>query len=234
MAAGAAATLTLATGPITAHASAVSHPATVTATVHGASAVHQLTAPPPGQITISIVTVNGSGCKPGSAAVAVSPDNTAFTVTYSDYLAQVGVGAKPTDLRKNCQLDLSVHVPQGFTYAIASADYRGFADLASGASATETANYYFQGDPQTASISHPFSGPYEDSWEGVDSVPVAALVFEPCGVQRNFNVNTQVLVKAGTSNTSNTTSFMTMDSTDGSVNTVYQFAWKQCPSSSHK
>jgi hypothetical protein len=198
-----------------------------------ASSTHPLSAPPPGQITISIVTVNGSGCPAGTAAVAVSPDNTAFTVTYSDYLAQVGVGAKPTDRYRNCQLNLSVHVPQGFTYAIASADYRGFADLASGATGTETANYYFQGDPQTTPSSHPFNGPYEDNWEGVDSVPVAALIFAPCGAQRNFNVNTQLLVNPGTSNTSTTNSFMTMDSTDGAVTTIYQFAWKTCPST-HK
>ncbi|CAM5378677.1 hypothetical protein SALBM311S_06184 [Streptomyces alboniger] len=34
--------------------------------------------------------MNGSGCPQGTAAVAVSEDNTAFTVTYSDYLAQAG------------------------------------------------------------------------------------------------------------------------------------------------
>lgn len=229
----AAATLALALSPTAAQASTalVQHSA---ATTHSASGAHPLTDPPPGQITISIVTVNGSGCPAGSAAVAVSPDNTAFTVTYSQYLAQVGVGAKPTDRYRNCQLDLSVHVPQGFTYAIASADYRGFADLASGATGTETANYYFQGNPQTTPSSHRFNGPYEDNWEGVDSVPVAALVFAPCGAQRNFNINTQILVNPGTSDTSTTNSFMTMDSTDGSVNTIYQFAWETCPGSTHK
>ncbi|MEU0276668.1 DUF4360 domain-containing protein, partial [Streptomyces sp. NPDC006307] len=94
---------------------------------------------PPDKIVIEVATVNGSGCPLGTAAVAVAPDNTAFTVTYSDYLAQVGVGAEPTDFRKNCQLNLVVHVPQGFTYAVASADYRGYASLAAGASAVQKA-----------------------------------------------------------------------------------------------
>src|SRR2546427_79784 len=101
--------------------------------------------PPPDKIIIDVVTVNGTGCKPGTAAVAVSEDNTAFTVTYSEFIAQVGVGAGPLDWRKNCQLSLKVHVPQGFTYAIAQADYRGFAHLERGATALERANYYFQG-----------------------------------------------------------------------------------------
>src|SRR5690606_10032907 len=93
-----------------------------------------LVPPPPGQVTVDLVTVNGSGCPAGTTAVAVSPDNTAFTVTYSDYLAQVGLGARPIDARKNCQLSVVVHVPQGLTYAVAQADYRGYAYLEPGAS----------------------------------------------------------------------------------------------------
>src|SRR5690348_5770864 len=102
------------------------------------------TPPPPDKIVIDVVTVNGSGCPANTAAVAVSPDNTAFTVTYSKYLAQVGIGATATDFRKNCQLNLAVHVPSGFTFAIAEADYRGFASLQKGAVGTERANYYFR------------------------------------------------------------------------------------------
>ncbi|MEV7175720.1 DUF4360 domain-containing protein [Kitasatospora sp. NPDC093679] len=187
------------------------------------------TPPPPDKIVINVATVNGSGCPAGTAAVAVSPDNTAFTVTYSDYLAQVGVGSKPTDFRKNCQLNLNVHVPQGFTYAIASADYRGFAHLERGAVGTQKANYYFQGSPQTTSSNHQFKGPLDDSWQATDSVDVAALVFAPCGELRNFNINTELRLSAGTSDTAKTTSFMTMDSTDGDINTVYHLAWKTCP-----
>ncbi|MEV7883950.1 DUF4360 domain-containing protein [Streptomyces sp. NPDC002817] len=186
--------------------------------------------PPPDKIVIKVATVNGSGCPAGTTAVAVSEDNTAFTVTYSDYLAQAGGNSDPTAFRKNCQLNLIVHVPQGFTYAIASADYRGFAALQSGASATQRASYYFQGSPNTASRSHPFSGPYNDNWQATDTTDWAQLVWAPCGVQRNFNINTELRVSAGTSSASKV-SFMTMDSTDGDISTVYHMAWKECPES---
>jgi hypothetical protein len=186
--------------------------------------------PPPDKIVIKVATVNGSGCPAGTTAVAVSEDNTAFTVTYSDYLAQAGGNSDPTAFRKNCQLNLIVHVPQGFTYAIASADYRGFAALQSGASATQRASYYFQGSPNTASRTHPFSGPYNDNWQATDTTDWAQLVWAPCGVQRNFNINTELRVNAGTSSASKV-SFMTMDSTDGDISTVYHMAWKECPQS---
>ncbi|MFF4223671.1 DUF4360 domain-containing protein [Streptomyces abikoensis] len=186
-------------------------------------------APPPDRIVIDVVAVNGSGCPAGTTAVAVAPDNTAFTVSYSNYLAQVGVGSKPTDFRKNCQLGLNIHVPQGFTYAISRADYRGFAHLESGATGLEKASYYLQGQSQTSSASHRFAGPVSDDWQTSDVTDVASLVYAPCGVQRILNVNTELRVSAGSSDPSSTNSFLAMDSTDGSVNTLYHFAWKECP-----
>ncbi|HEX2132831.1 MAG TPA: DUF4360 domain-containing protein [Actinophytocola sp.] len=187
------------------------------------------TDPPDDKIVIDLVTVNGSGCPSGTAAVAVSSDNTKFTVTYSDYIALVGVGAGPLDFRKNCQLNMVVHVPQGFTYAITQADYRGYAYLAEGASFTEKANYYFQGMSQTTPRSHRFDGPLDDNWQATDQVEVDQLVYKPCGEERNFNVNTELRVNAGTSDTTETTSFVTMDSTDVDVKTEYHFSWKTCP-----
>jgi hypothetical protein len=185
--------------------------------------------PPSDRIVIDLVTVNGSGCPAGTAAIAVSPDNTAFTVTYSNYMALIGVGSTTTDWRKNCQLNIVVHVPQGFTYAVSQVDYRGFASLASGASAIERANYYFQGQSQTVYSSHTFAGPFGDDWQTTDNVDMAALVYAPCGVLRNLNINTELRTMAGTSNPAKTTSFISMDSTDGAINTVYHFSWAQCP-----
>jgi hypothetical protein len=185
--------------------------------------------PPSDKIVIDVVTVNGSGCPAGTAAVAMSPDNTAFTVTYSTYMAQVGVGATSTDFRKNCQINLKVHVPSGFTYAISKVDYRGFASIESGANATQRANYYFQGQSQTAYASHTFRGPWADDWQTSDEVPLASMVWHPCGALRNLNINTELRVAAGTSNPRTTTSFISMDSTDGEINTIYHFSWGRCP-----
>ncbi|MER5494783.1 DUF4360 domain-containing protein [Streptomyces sp. LE64] len=188
-------------------------------------------APPPGKVTVDVVTVNGSGCRAGTAAVATSPGNTAFTVTYSDYLAQAGGASSPTGFRKNCQLNLLVHVPQGFTYAVTSVDYRGFASLQPGATGVQKASYYFQGASDTTSRTHTFNGPRADDWQATDSTDWASLVWAPCGVKRSVNVNTELRVLLGGSDPAET-SFMTMDSTDGSVSTVYHLAWKECPTAS--
>jgi|tagenome__1003787_1003787.scaffolds.fasta_scaffold20732843_2 hypothetical protein len=183
--------------------------------------------PPTDSIVIDVVTVNGSGCRPGTAAVAVSPDNKAFTVTYSDYNAIVGPGYRLPDARKNCQINLQVHVPGGYTFGIAEADYRGYADLAKGATATQKANYYFQGSSQNGSVEHAIKGKTAKDWIFSDDVPVDAIVYRACGVERNLNINTELKVNAGTSDKKET-SYIAMDSTDGAITTLYHFSWMKC------
>lgn len=184
-----------------------------------------LDAPPAQPIAIEIATVNGSGC-PAGTAVEVKPDNTSFTVTFSDYLAQVGADSAPTDFRKNCQLNLRVQVPDGFSYSLTEADYRGFAVLASGASATQRALYFFQGQSTTLVLSHMFTGPMVDDWQTVDRT--AGQVISPCGLQRNLNINTELIVSRGTSDPATNPSWIAMDAAHGSVQGVFFLGWRRC------
>jgi hypothetical protein len=185
-------------------------------------------APPPHEkITVDLVTVNGTGCRPGSAEVAVAPDNTAFTVTYSEYIAEVGPGVKKTESRKNCQVNVRVNAPQGFTYAVAQADYRGYLYLEDKATAVQGASYYFQGSSDTAYRKHEFKAPYDGRWQTTDQTDLAAVVWAPCGAKLNLNINTDIQIKPNASKPSSS-SWMAMDSTDASVNTVYHLAWKKC------
>jgi hypothetical protein len=182
--------------------------------------------PPPGNITLVLKSVNGSGCPDATAAVAkMSPDKTAFTVTYhtQHYLAKVGPGAQPTDRRVNCQLSIGLGA-RGFTYAITAATYRGYAHLAKGAWGLEKASYYFQGSPGTVSRQHRIDGPKNDNFAFTDSI----AIWRPCDVNRNFNVNTELRVNAGSSDPSRT-SFLRMGSPDGTIKNTFKLSWKRCP-----
>jgi len=185
-------------------------------------------APPAGQIGIEVVKVSGNGCPTGSAAVAVSPGNTTFTVTYSQFLAQVGVGAKPGEFHKKCQIQLKVLNPPDYTYGIARVDHRGFASLASGATGTEKSNYNFQGMPSKELTTHPYAGPFADDWQATDVTNPGSIGHAPCGARRNFIIGTELRVDEGTSDPKTTTSFMSMDSTDSDLSVTYHLAWKKC------
>ncbi|WFE19680.1 DUF4360 domain-containing protein [Solwaraspora sp. WMMD937] len=182
--------------------------------------------PPDDQVVIDLVAMAGSGCRPGTADVAVSPDNTAFTTIYSDYLVQAGPGISVTEGRRNCQLNVLVHAPAGYTFAIVKVDYRGYGLLSPGAIATQRANYYFQGMTQGTFSSHPIPAPLDDNWMVSDEVPIASVVWHPCGEIRNLNINTELRLSKGSSTD---VSFLTMDSTDGSIETLYHLAWQPCP-----
>jgi len=183
--------------------------------------------PPADKIVIDVAAANGSGCPLGTTSVLVSPDNTAFTVIYSDYHAQVGGDSASDAFRRNCQLVLNVHVPQGLTYAISKTDYRGYAQLQRGATAYQKASYYFQGDSHTARAQHNFSGPLNGDWQTTDVVGIAALVWAPCGAKRFFNINTELRADLGWSKPSDV-SLIAMDSTDMEIGTVYHLSWKSC------
>jgi hypothetical protein len=182
-------------------------------------------APPTDQIVLEVAAINGSGCPAGTASVSTLPDNTGFKVTYRDFLAQAGGNSGPTDFRKNCQISLEIHFPQGFTFAIAKADYRGRAHLQAGATALHRTNYYFQGSSDNTFAEHSFAGPLNAPWQSTDITAIAALIFAPCGVSRNLNVNTELRVDDGTSKG---VSSMSMRSSDGDIDTIFHVHWKRC------
>lgn len=182
---------------------------------------------PPGRIVLDVVSINGSGCPPGTADVVALADNTGFRVTYREFLARAGGGANATEFRKNCQLNVQVHIPQGFTFAIASAEYRGRARLEYGASALQRTNYYLQGSPDNNFSDNTFDGPLFSTWQTVDITPVTELVYAPCGEFRNVNINTELRVDEGTVSPGKVSS-MSMRSTEGNVDTIIHFQWKQC------
>lgn len=190
----------------------------------GADAAETST-PPTGQITLDVQTVNGSGCPAGTATVVMLPDNTGFRIRYTDFRAEDGGNADPTAFRKNCQVNLLVHIPQGFTFAVASANYWGRAHLEAGATALERSNYYYQGSSDNEYVDHTFAGPLDGTWRATDVTATADLVFAPCGATRSLNINTELRVAAGTSAAK---SYLSMRASDGDVYTIVSFQWKEC------
>ncbi|GAA4231725.1 DUF4360 domain-containing protein [Actinomadura meridiana] len=180
----------------------------------------------PSGVKIEVASSNGSGCPKGTAKANLSSDAEAFSVSYSDYTAQVGGSAKPADARKNCRISLQVLVPADYTYAISSVDYRTHVSLQAGAKGSERAEYYFQGDTETGHGTHDMTGPVEDNWQFSDVVPKDQLKWKPCGQERNFNINSELRVDKGTSDAAKV-SLISMSPGIGSP-IVYHLAWQKC------
>jgi hypothetical protein len=180
-------------------------------------------APAAAMITVEVIAANGSGCAPGTASVVSNGDDTGFRVRYRDFVAEAGGSAGVVDRRKNCQLGVLVTIPDGWTVAIASANYRGRAALRSGATALQRTSYYWQGSSATERKDATFAGPLNGLWTTWDVAPV--MTYAECGSQSVLNVNTELRIDAGTSTG---TSTMSMSSSEGDVDTLFNFSLAHC------
>ena len=98
--------------------------------------------PKPSETYIAGLTYGGSGCPAGSVASAFSPDRKTFTMIFDSFVASSGTGVPITEGRKNCQINVDMRYPQGWSYSIVTVDYRGYASLPAGVTATQKSTYY--------------------------------------------------------------------------------------------
>ncbi|KAJ3532225.1 hypothetical protein NMY22_g7832 [Coprinellus aureogranulatus] len=183
-------------------------------------------APPPG-FNITSLGVIGTGCPPGSTYWVLNADKTAVTVTFSEFYAEAGPGISISKNRKQCQLTFGVSVPPGFTFGVASVDYRGYYQLDSKVTASQSSIYYFQGEIVQATARSNLAGPVDGKYYTYrDQFDLVSTVQSPCGKSTVLNINSDVRV----SNSANTkgVGYLATDSIDTSLATTFNFQWQVC------
>ncbi|KAI8893229.1 hypothetical protein BC833DRAFT_609098 [Globomyces pollinis-pini] len=182
-------------------------------------------APPnPNQVYIKEITYGGTGCPANTVAIAMSEDRTTFTLIFDQFVASSGPGTTVTDFRKNCQVNVDLRYPSGFSYSIAQVDYRGYVNVPAGLTATQKSNYYFSGQQNQISAQSVFTGPYTKDYLVSDKIEIAKYVWSPCGSVARGNVNAQVRLEGNTSLAGQ----ITVDSIDGKVKQTFGIIWKTC------
>jgi hypothetical protein len=184
--------------------------------------------PDPSGTYFASINANGTGCPAGTWDAAISPDGQAFTVTFSGYEATVNPGSATSV--KDCSLGISIHTPQGMSFAVSSFYYQGYAILDQpGMRASQTANYYFQGNPIPSNQARSdLNGPYNDSYMFSDQIPVNDFVWSACGADRLLNAQTRLIL---TNNAQKSGSgYLNTSSVDGKMTFRFGLSWKQCGS----
>lgn len=167
-------------------------------------------------ITIDVVTFAGTGCAPGTAVAAISPDAEAVTLIYSTYLVQSGQ-------QRNCTATMRINIPGGLSYSIISADYYGFKKLNAGTSATLWTSYRFAGGTAvsgTKSLAGA-TGAQGANWATHDTT--GALAWSLCGQDRYFIASSRLTMGSAPAD-----NYVNMDSTDVEFSTVFQLQWLPC------
>lgn len=141
---------------------------TVFAAAGVASAFPQTPSMPPPSFKITNVVSGGTGCPQGSIdlhwtdskvlPICKSCTHLPCSATQGqnpklnlpdygkDFTATVGPKADITNSRRFCQLNIELAYSAGFSFAVYSAEYNGFADLDSGVDGTVKSTYYFSGE----------------------------------------------------------------------------------------
>jgi len=162
---------------------------------------------------------------------------------FDNFVAQIGPSVSPSEWRKNCQLLIQLHYPQGFQYSVLQTEYRGFISIDSTITAKQEALYYFSGgerisltlvillltqnvESAQATCSVSFTGPDTEDYHQVGKVPLTSIVWSPCGSQAALNIDASVQLHQ-TSDT-NAQGQMTIDSADGHIEFIVGVQWRKC------
>tara|TARA_R110002003_G_scaffold110_4_gene9284 strand:+ start:3555 stop:4220 length:666 start_codon:yes stop_codon:yes gene_type:complete len=93
--------------------------------------------PPAGGVSLTSLDVDleGSGCQPGDASVAIARDNSALTIIFDKFEAADGPKAGTAKSRAFCRITVGVNSP-GYAFDITSADFRGYVMVEKGVEAS--------------------------------------------------------------------------------------------------
>ncbi|MFT3767858.1 MAG: DUF4360 domain-containing protein [Minicystis sp.] len=176
----------------------------------------------PPVVTISGAGYAGSGCPVGSADIAISTDGQILYAAFDRYVAKTIPGGSSI-ARLNCQLRVGLHFSPGWSVAISSVDYRGFAGLKPGVIGEQKTTYFFAGGPiwGDTSMTTRIPGPFFNNYARSDSIGV--IRYSPCGARDPMLIiNTEVRVNGVEGE-------MTLDSIIKKVQHAYHLTWMKCP-----
>lgn len=180
----------------------------------------------PEYVNIQAIAHGGTGCNQNTVGQTIAADRKSFTLLFDEFIVESGQGISGKQKRKNCNISVSLEFPQGWTYSIVGFDYRGFADLDPGVSASLTSSYYFQGSEFSKSFDKTFDGQLTDDFIISDTFGVDAVVWSDCKKSKPLNIETELYVN----NPKRRSKYgmMSIDSLDGKVGQQYHMQWKRC------
>lgn len=181
--------------------------------------------PDANKVYIESIAYGGTGCPQGTVSKSMSEDKTTFTLIFDAYVVSIGQGVAITESRKNCQLNINLKVPVGWSYTVGTIDYRGYAQLPAGAIGQTASTYYFSGNREQCRTTRTFTGPMANDYKVRDTFDVNSLVWSDCKATTPVNIKNEIYVSSPNKALS---AQMTTDSIDGKFTQTHSLSWKNC------
>lgn len=174
-------------------------------------------------IRLGDVQYGGTGCPGGTASVALSPDGSSLSILFDSYTVEAA-GRRTID-RKNCNIAIPIHVPQGYSYSVVALDYRGFLGLPYGGRAQLSVNYFLAGQGQGVRTVKNFTAADNGEYLKTDRLGLESIVWTACGADTVLRSNTSLFAQT---NSRGDQALATVDSVDVNAGIIYQLQWKRC------
>lgn len=175
-------------------------------------------------LSLGIPEYNGTGCPTGTAAAALSPDQKSLSILFDQFVVNAGGRDTARIGRKNCNIAIPVHVPQGMSISIFQIDYRGFNSLPYGAYSVFNVEYFFAGS-RGPDYSKQWNGPVVSDYLLRNTLAANSVIWSPCGEDVILRANTRMTVN---NSNQNEEAMSTVDSTDINTGLVFNIRWKDC------
>jgi hypothetical protein len=175
-------------------------------------------------LELGVPSYGGTGCPAGSAGITVSPANDAISILFDQFVSEAGSTTNRRIDRKSCNISIPVKVPQGYSVAVFSIDYRGFNAVPSGGFNRLNSEYFWAGS-RGPSIARTFYGPINDNYTVTDDLIATSIVWAPCGASVNLRVNASMMAQ---SNNRMEQTIGTVDSADLTSALIYHIQWRRC------
>lgn len=175
-------------------------------------------------IRLGTPAYGGNGCPARTASVTVSPDQSAISVLFDQFITEAGNTTGRRLDRKSCNLSIPVQVPNGYSVAILQVDYRGYNAVPRGGYNRFEAEYFWAG-ARGPKIARQFNGPVNDSYTLTDDLVASTVVWSPCGANINMRINASMM---SMSNSRMEQTLGTVDSVDLSSGLIYHIQFRRC------
>jgi hypothetical protein len=181
------------------------------------------------EIYIRSVTYAGSGCPEQTVSQNISPDRKAVSFLFAEFLAEITAGMTEEERaiqgKKDCELTIDMQYPNGWTYSVASVDYRGFADFDDGVSAERRTTIKFGDDAKHESFSSALISGFKGDFSFRDTFDVKEEVLAPCGTVKPLIIRVEAELFAKDSDSSG---FLSLDTLDGEMSHQFGIKWTEC------
>ncbi len=181
----------------------------------------------PSFFRINNIRAQGDGCPADSIALNIASDQQAYTVSFSQFVAEVN-GATPTMARKACRLVFDTEHEAGWEFAVVGVIFRGAAFLDPQVNARLDVRFS-GGRGRDGQGALNLQGPVEKDYVHAEDVPLEAARWSGCRPNEHRTkdavVNSSLVLS---SSLAGAHGLMTVDSVDGQIKQVYDLAWRRC------